>query len=43
MMNIMRPLKRAKRVVDELESSLDMQYDISKELFKIYVSMTRFL
>ena len=36
-------LKRAKRVVDELESSLDMQYDISKELFKIYVSMMRFL
>ena len=32
-------LKRAKRVVDELESSLDMQYDISKELFKIYVSI----
>ena len=28
-------LKRAKRVVDELESSLDMQKDISKEFFKI--------
>ena len=36
-------LKRAKRVVDELESSLDMQKDISKELFKIYVSLMRLL
>lgn len=36
-------LKRAKRVVDELERSLDMQYDISKELFRVYISMMRFL
>lgn len=36
-------LKRAKRIVDELERSLDMQYEISEQLFRVYICMMRFL
>lgn len=36
-------LKQAKRVVDELAVSLDMKYDISNELLKVYVTIMRFL
>lgn len=36
-------IKYAKRVVDRLSVSLDMQYDISKELLRLYVAMSRFL
>lgn len=34
-------LKRAQRVVNELSSSLDMQYDISIELFRLYLYMNK--
>lgn len=36
-------LKQAKRVVDELTRSLDMKYEISNELLRIYVTVMRFL
>lgn len=36
-------LKQAKRVIDELTRSLDMQYEISEQLLKVYVCMMRFL
>ncbi|MBQ4284772.1 MAG: flagellar protein FliS [Lachnospira sp.] len=36
-------LKHAKRVVDRLSVTLDMQYDISKELLKLYIMMSRFI
>lgn len=36
-------VKQAKRVVDELTRSLDMQYEISEQLLKVYVCMMRFL
>lgn len=34
-------LKKAQRVVNELSSSLDMQYDISNELFNLYLYMNK--
>lgn len=36
-------IKLAKRVIDRLLSNLDMQYEISAQLFNVYVMMQRFL
>lgn len=36
-------LRMAKRVVDELISALDMNYDISRELFNVYMVIERYL
>lgn len=36
-------IKLAKRVIDRLLCDLDMQYEISAELFNIYMTMQRFL
>lgn len=36
-------VKCAKRIVDSLSVSLDMQYDISKELLRLYIIMSRYL
>lgn len=36
-------LKCAKRVVDRLSVTLDMQYDISKELLNLYIIMSRYI
>lgn len=36
-------LKQAKRVIDELTRSLNMQYEISEQLLKVYVCIMRFL
>lgn len=36
-------IKLAKRVIDRLLSNLDMQYEISVQLFNVYVIMQRFL
>ncbi len=36
-------LKCAKRVVDRLSVTLDMQYDISKELLTLYTIMSRYI
>lgn len=36
-------IKLAKRVIDELVSGLDMQYEISGQLFQVYGVMSRFL
>jgi flagellar protein FliS len=38
-----RNVKQAKRVVDELCRGLDMQYEISGQLLRVYVAMMRFL
>ena len=36
-------LRMAKRVVDELIAALDMNYDISRELFNVYMVIERYL
>jgi flagellar protein FliS len=36
-------LKKTKRVISALETALDMQYDISKELLTLYLYMDRML
>ena len=36
-------IKYAKRVIDQLSNGLDMQYEISAELLKIYITMSRYL
>jgi flagellar protein FliS len=38
-----RNVKQAKRVIDELCRGLDMQYEISGQLLRVYVAMMRFL
>ncbi len=38
-----RNIRQVKRIVDELSSSLDMQYDISKELFVLYMQAGKIL
>lgn len=38
-----RNLKYAKRVIDQLEADLDMQYEVSEELLKLYRIMDRYL
>jgi len=41
--NFRRNLKYAKRVIDQLAADLDMQYDISEELLKLYRIMDRYI
>lgn len=36
-------IKLGKRVIDELSRALDMQYEISGELFKLYMTMSKYL
>lgn len=38
-----RNIKLGKRVIDELSRALDMQYEISGELFKLYMTMSKYL
>lgn len=38
-----RNLKYAKRVIDQLAADLDMQYEVSEELLKLYRIMDRYL
>lgn len=38
-----RNLKYAKRVIDQLASDLDMQYDVSEELLTLYRIMDRYI
>lgn len=38
-----RNLKYAKRVIDQMEADLDMQYEVSEELLKLYRIMDRYL
>lgn len=38
-----RNLKYAKRVIDQLAADLDMQYEVSEELLKLYMIMDRYL
>ena len=38
-----RNIRQVKRIIDELSSTLDMQYDISKELFVLYMQAGKVL